>query len=220
MLPGGAPWWYSDHRSAVFARRTAILAEKKVKLERADSFSEQVFGHIKHMILAEEIKGGEYIPEEKIAQKFGLVKIVPNSHAEVVKVGLEDRKHIGQVRIQIEDLTVRLVAEKASKEDCELLSEIARACWQSAWEGDIAAVFERDSELHLKIAELSGNPYAFETMKRLEVKIQLLRTAHCTTLEKIREDIRFHEPIIDAIRDHDAEGAARLMREHLLRVHT
>jgi DNA-binding GntR family transcriptional regulator len=213
-----------------------MIPNKSVALEKPKSLSEQVFSHIKRMILSEEIKGGEHIPEERIAQafgvsrtpirealrkleKFGLVKIIPHSHAEVVKVGPEDRKHIGEVRIQMEELTTRLLAAKASDDECSLLYALAEACGSAARDGDIAAVFERDSEFHLVIADLSGNPYARDIIKSLNVKVQLLRTTYCTTLEKISKDIRMHGPIIDAIRAHDPPRAASLMRQHLQEVY-
>ncbi|MDO8944225.1 MAG: GntR family transcriptional regulator, partial [Desulfobacterales bacterium] len=65
------------------------------------SLSEQVYHYIKRLILSGEIRGGEKIPEEKVAQRFGvsrtpirealsrleeygLIQIKPRSYAEVV----------------------------------------------------------------------------------------------------------------------------------------
>ena len=81
---------------------TIMLEGVKIDLQRR-SLSEQVFQHIRRMILSEELHGGQRIPEERIAQTFGvsrtpireamrklekvgLVKIVPRSHAEVMKI--------------------------------------------------------------------------------------------------------------------------------------
>ena len=209
-----------------------MLQENSVRLQKAEKLSEQVFTHIKRMILAEQIKGGEKIPEEKIAQtfgvsrtpirealrkleKYGLIKIVPHSHAEVVKVRIEDRAYIGEVRIQLEELSTRLLAQKASPEQCDFLSTVADECDSHAENKDIAGVFEKDSEFHLEIARMSGNPYIYEILRNLNIKILLLRTIYCTTLEKIRQDLEFHKKIVEAIRNHDVDKAVYLMTEHL-----
>lgn len=209
-----------------------MLQENRVRLQKSEKLSEQVFTHVKRMILAEEIKGGEHIPEEKIAQtfgvsrtpirealrkleKYGLVKIVPHSHAEVVKVGIEDRAYIGEVRIQLEELSTRLLAENASAEQCSTLYRIAAVCDEYADRGDIAGVFEKDSEFHLEIAKLSGNPYIYDILRNLNIKILLLRTIYCTTIEKIRQDLQFHGKIVEAIQAHDTNTAVYLMTEHL-----
>ena len=210
-----------------------MLEGVKIDLQRK-SLSEQVFQHIRRMILSEELHGGQRIPEERIAQAFGvsrtpireamrkleksgLVKIVPRSHAEVIKLDPEDSQHIGEIRIELERLAVRLLAERATHEDYEVLSEIAAACQRCADKGDIGGAFEGDSELHLEIARRSGNPYVVDILEDLGVKIQLLRTTTCVSIDSIRQDIGWHDELLVAVRDHEVERAGKLMEEHISR---
>ena len=204
-----------------------MLEGLTIELEHK-SLSEQVYQHIKRMILSEELAGGQRIPEEKIAQAFGvsrtpirealrkleksgLVRIVPRSHAEVIRLDLDDARHIGEVRTALECVSVRLLAEKATPEDLQALQNIAIGCQEHADRGDIGSVFESDNDLHLEMARRSGNSYVHDLLHNLAIKIQLLRTTTCVTLENIREDIRWHQPILAAVAAHDASGAVALM---------
>ena len=161
------------------------------------------------MILAEELKGGQKIPEEKIAkifgvsrtpirealrklEKSGLIKIVPQSHAEVVKLDSNDAEKIYEVRMFLEILATNLLAKKSTEKDYKELLKIAESCEKYADKKDIANTFLKDSNLHLEIAKRSGNQYAYEILRNLDVKIQLLRTTRCISIDKISKDIDFN----------------------------
>lgn len=196
------------------------------------SLSDQVYRHIKGMILTGELKGGEKIPEEKIAtsfgvsrtpirealrklEKHGLIEIIPRRHAQVIKLEPIDKRHVGQVRLQLDTLSVRLLAERAAEEDFHELKEIAEQCSEFAHSADFAACFEKDSELHCELARRSGNPYLYEMVRNLDIKVQLLRNIEDISEKKTLEGISLHLPIIQAVFDHDAEEAERLITKHL-----
>jgi DNA-binding GntR family transcriptional regulator len=211
-----------------------LLEGLQIDLEKS-SLSEQVFRHIRRLILAEELKGGQRIPEEAIAnafgvsrtpirealrklEKHGLVKIVPRSHAEVIKLDPEDAKQLSEVRIQLESLTTRRLAKSAGEEDIKVLRELSMECARFVKEGDIANAFEKDSQLHLEIARRSGNRHAFDLLRNLNEKINLLRITHCVSLDKIAKDIEVHPAIIEAMARHDASKAEKLMIQHIRNV--
>ncbi len=198
------------------------------------TFAEQVFQHIKRLILAEQLQPGQRIPEEKIAQSFGvsrtpirealrklerygLVRIVPRSHAEVVRLDEQDARQLWQVRLELERLSVGLLAAKAGAEDCGAIRAFAEACQSAADEGDIAGTFDTDNQFHLEIAKRSGNHYIFDVLKMLSAKIHLHRTTNCTDIEKIRSDIRLHFCLVDALCAGDCVEATRLIVEHIRR---
>jgi DNA-binding GntR family transcriptional regulator len=203
----------------------------KIDLQKK-SLAEQVYQHVKRMILSEELRGGQKIPEERIAQTFGvsrtpirealrklertgLVRIVPRSHAEVIRLDPEDALHLGEVRIELECLAARLLAVKATEEDCAVLEELDATCGECAAAGDIGGVFEADNELHLEIARRGGNPYVKDILRNLAFKIQLLRTTTCVNIADIQNDLHYHADLIAAFRDHDPDEASRLMERHI-----
>jgi DNA-binding GntR family transcriptional regulator len=198
------------------------------------SIAEQLYARIKRMILAGEIKGGEPILEEKIAQDFGvsrtpvrealkrletygLIQMRPRSRAEVIKFdGKDEVRKLALVRARIEGLVVELLAEAVSEVDCAALYALVDACEASLETGDVAEIFERDSALHLAMARATDNPYVYDTLERLDAKVQLYRVSTCVTLEKISEDVRQHRQILDAVCRGDGRQAVALMESHVL----
>jgi DNA-binding GntR family transcriptional regulator len=197
------------------------------------SLSDQVFRHIKKMILNGELKGGERIPEEKIATAFGvsrtpirealrklekngLVQIIPRRHAEVVKVGQEDKIHIGQLRIQLESLSIRLLSEKATESDLHELTAIAHSCEELAGNDEWLNCFEKDSELHCEFAKRSGNPYLYDFVRTLDMKVQLLRTEEEEfAIKRGISGVKHHMNIIEAACAHETETAVQYAVKHL-----
>jgi DNA-binding GntR family transcriptional regulator len=199
-------------------------------LERK-SLADQLFIHIKKMILSQELKCGEAIPEEKIArlfgvsrtpiretlrklEKYGLVKINPRSQATIVEIAPEEARYIGEVRIVIETLATRILAKKAKSEDITSLKEIAQKCVTATAGGHSGEAFEADGLFHLEIAKRCGNPYIYSIMKNLEAKIQLIRIMNCS-LKIMMLDIQIHSQIIDAIERHNSKIASTLMQKHV-----
>ncbi len=196
------------------------------------NLSEQVYDRIKRMILNSEIKGGERISEEEIAKSFGLsrtpirealrrleryglITIKPRQYAEVVKLSLEDKEHIGKIRILLDTLAVDECIGNATDEDCDHLEEIARECISLASRGMHSELFEKDSQFHMELARISGNPYLFEIMQNLDVKVQLLRATVYSSEEDIKKGPSHHLPLTEAIRKRKKREAKALIKEHL-----
>jgi DNA-binding GntR family transcriptional regulator len=197
------------------------------------SLSEQVYCHIKRLILSGEIRGGERVPEEKVAQQFGvsrtpirealkrleeygLIQIKPRSYAEVVALDPREAGQLAILRVQLETLAVSLMAECGSEEEFRELDLIAKECDALISRGDIAATFEKDSLLHLRIARYTDNRHLYEIFEKLDAKIQLLRLVLRVPLERLKAYVKQHHDIIYAMKEGDKERAVLLMRQHII----
>jgi DNA-binding GntR family transcriptional regulator len=197
-----------------------------------NTYSEQVFHHVKRLILSETLKPGQRIPEEKIAQsfgvsrtpirealrkleKYGLVTIVPRSHAEVVSLDRESAYGLWDVRILLEAYAIARLARTATQEDVDALTDVAHRCDDAAEADDMASTFEIDNEFHLQIAQRCGNSHVFDLLNTMSAKIQLHRTTFCTDIAQVRQDIKKHYPIIEAVKRHDSEQAESLLTAHI-----
>jgi DNA-binding GntR family transcriptional regulator len=196
------------------------------------NLSDRVYNHIKRLIMTGILKGGQRIPEQVIAEKFkvsrtpirealrrleehGLVVIKPRRSTRVATVTPDDKKHIGEVRIQLSVLSVRLLAHRVTPKDCTVLRELAAKCQDYAEKGDSASCFEVDSLLHCEIAERSGHQYLADLTRILDHKVQLLRNIEEVSQEQLKERISLHIPIVEAICRHDAQAAEKMMFDHL-----
>ena len=197
-----------------------------------NSLSRQVYTHIKRMIMTQELKGGQRIPEEAIAnifgvsrtpireamrelEKNGLVIIYPRKYAEVVKMTPDDRKDVGMLRIQLDTLSVRLLCNTITEEQYRELKTIADRGDRYAEEGDLASCFDMDSAFHCKMAEFTGNKYLHDFVKSLDLKVQLIRNIMPLDPELIKEGVKLHTTIADTIYARDCAAAEELVRRHL-----
>ncbi len=204
---------------------------KKIQVERR-SLAEQLYESIKDLILSGEIEAGQRIPEEALAGKFkvsrtpvreavrrldeyGIVKIIPRSYAEVVGITEAEATEVVQVRRQLEILSVSLLAAKASQEDIKVLKRLSEQCKKFFKENNKSKVFETDSKLHLEIALRSGNSVLFQTLERLDAKIQLIRLMHCNSPDKIEANLLFHDEIIKALKNNNINESVNLIKKHI-----
>ncbi len=209
----------------------ADLKEVKKNIEKSN-LSAQVYSHIKRLIITQELKGGQRIPEEAIGnvfgvsrtpirealrelQKNGLVTIYPRKYAEVVRIRPEDRTDIGLLRIQLDTLSVRLLSEKITEEQYHELREIAEKTIEYAEKNEVALCFEADSKFHRKMAEYSGNEYLQDFVEKLDLKVQLLRNIEDLSPESIKSSVSLHLDIIEAVNQHNVEQAEKLVSIHL-----
>ena len=197
------------------------------------SLSDQVYHYIKRLILSGEIRGGEKIPEEKVAQRFGvsrtpirealsrleeygLIQIKPRSYAEVVALKPHEADQLAVIRSQLETLAVSLLTDCGTEQDFRELDLLAKECNALIVEGDIATTFERDSQFHLEIAQRTGNRHLYEICEKLDAKIQLLRLVLSIPLEKLIVYVKHHDGIVDAMKRRDKELAISLMTHHVM----
>ena len=184
------------------------------------------------MILTQQLKGRESIPEEKIAkafgvsrtpirealrrlEKYGLIKLNPGCQATVVEMSPQEARYIGEVRIVLENLAVKSLAKKASPKDIESLTELADRCVEDTNNGHLGDAYEADGLFHLEIAKRSGNPYIYSLLITLDAKLHLIRTISCNNLKIMASDIKIHYDLIEAIRRHDSKKASSISREHI-----
>jgi GntR family transcriptional regulator, rspAB operon transcriptional repressor len=197
------------------------------------SLSDQVYRYIKRMILSGAIRGGEKIPEEKVAQQFGvsrtpirealnrleeygLIAIKPRSYAVVVALEPHEAGQLAIIRSQLETLAVSLLTECGTEEDFRELELLVRECNALIAEGDIATTFEKDSLLHLEIARRTGNRHLYEICEKLDAKVQLLRLVLKIPLEKLKIYVNHHGGIVEAMKRRDKESAIALMNHHIM----
>jgi DNA-binding GntR family transcriptional regulator len=195
------------------------------------SISTQVYENIKNSIMLGELKSGERISEQNIAERlgisrtpvreglkmleqYGLVKLKARSYAEVIKLDDEEMKNLVMVRAELEGFSVKLLIAKNNEEDFLAIKKSAKECEDLLLTGNVSDVFKKDSMFHLEIATRTGNQYLVEILERLDAKIQIYRVSQCITKEEIAIAVRTHNNIVDAITKRDTVSAVRLMEKH------
>ena len=118
-----------------------------------------------------------------------------------------------ELRTAIEVQAVRQAAERATVEDIAALTGLLRQLEDD--ELSYPAALEIDFAFHRKLIEIAGNPLMRNMM---EVIYEFVLTQMTRTTPSQRENQlgrRLHKAILTAVRDHDADGAERAMRQHM-----
>jgi DNA-binding GntR family transcriptional regulator len=78
-------------------------------------------------------------------------------------------------------------------------------------------IVAHDTEFHEAIAAATGRPLLLQTLRRLHPHVQIYRLFYRQDVG--RETLAEHAAIARCLREHDAEGAAAAMTDHLAKAH-
>jgi DNA-binding GntR family transcriptional regulator len=194
------------------------------------SLVDRLIEHVFNKIASGEYPERAKITEQRLAADFGvsrtpvreavrrlsemgLLMVRPRCGIRISPVG--DLKELAAIREELETFALRLAMPRMADNDVRRLEEAAAKCEQLLTTGTRNDVFRRDGRFHLLIAEMAGNRYLERILKGLEVMVQLSRIMHCRSDAEVREAVRFHHKLIEAIRKGDNARAEQLLREHI-----
>jgi DNA-binding GntR family transcriptional regulator len=197
------------------------------------SISDQVYYHIKKMILSGELTGGKRIPEERIAEHFkvsrtpvreairklaayGLVVIKPRSYAYVATLSPKEARDITEVRLSLEKLSFRIFARVKTEEKLNELRRLSESCIRANRNFDIASAHEFDSRLHLEIARATDNLELFRMLSMLDAKLQLLRLKQSLPSDRLSHYFDQHEQLLAHLAAGDVSALDSLLDEHIV----
>jgi DNA-binding GntR family transcriptional regulator len=126
-------------------------------------------------------------------------------------------ENVYRVRIALEELSVVQTCEAADDESIASL----RSRWARGFEPEAEVLdggfVEADETFHLGVAELSGNTYLRDSLRRVNDRIRIIRMVDFTSRERIATTRAEHDEVLDAIGRRDADTARKLMRRHIER---
>ncbi len=198
-----------------------------------ESITDRVYRHIKQLILSGYLKGGEKVPEQKVAARFkvsrtpvrealrrleryGLIYIKPRSYAVVVELAPKEIREICVVRNVLEKTAFSLLSEVVTSEDLTELREIAARCSRLLRDGNQAEAFEADSLFHLEVARRTGNDHLYEIVERLDAKVQLLRLRHRIPTLGHAVYTDQHERMVELLAEKNLETIHELLEDHVM----
>lgn len=196
------------------------------------SISDQVYYHIKKMILSGDLTGGKRIPEERIADHFkvsrtpvreairklaayGLVVIKPRSYAYVATLSPKEGRDITEVRLSLEKLAFKIFARVKTPEILNELRQLNNRCIKANKSSDIASAYEFDSALHLAVARATGNEELYHMLGMLDAKLQLLRLKQSVPSDRLSHYFDQHETLLSLLAEDKLEELDELLDEHI-----
>lgn len=147
----------------------------------------------------------------KALEAEGLVTLRPRTWAIVREFTPSDIADLNEVRSAVEVLTLRLVAQRHTREELARLRATVDAELAAAEAGDPVAARRAAADFHEVATELSGNLLLREWMQVIRSRMRWLMAQHDDLLHIARE----HEALYDAIARRDVERVSELATNHL-----
>jgi DNA-binding GntR family transcriptional regulator len=198
----------------------------------SEKLAEAVLRHLSRDIVEGRLRPGMHLVETQLCEELGvsrsplreaihrlaaegLVEILPRKGAYVATLTHQDVADVFAVRAQLERLTARLAAERATEADVMELERLNRQCVSAVQRGDVNGFFKANDAFHAEVARLASNAYLAQLRHAAAQRtyrplfLYLSNTAH---LDRSNRD---HEALIEAIGRGDGAAADRLMAAHL-----
>ncbi len=202
------------------------------------SLSDQVYQRLRSAIICAELSPGVKLVELEIAaqmgtsqgpvrealqrlERDGLVEHRARSATFVTSVSTDEMYELSSVRSAIEGFACRRTAQKITPEQCDELDGLVEMMVQVGSQQNIAAFAEYDLQLHRSIVEWSGSAGLMLAWTPLSNQTQrFIVQSHPSRYSDFTEMGTRHQPIVTALRQHDADGAARAVQKHIMLIWT
>jgi DNA-binding GntR family transcriptional regulator len=194
-----------------------------------DELGIQAYRELRKLIINGTLAPGQKIIQEKLATKLGISRtplrvalhmleaenLIEPKNKTGFKVKKIDNKEILEIfdcRIALESTAAGLLAKRISGKDAEKLKSFFLPFENESSQKGNDSYKKTDTQFHNFIVEKCGNRYIDKLFKQGNLITYIERIGLIRPPEATLQD---HMDIINAIINHDSEGAARAMKAHL-----
>jgi DNA-binding GntR family transcriptional regulator len=192
---------------------------------------EVVAAEIRRMILGGELRPGERLIEDRLAERLavsrnpireamrvlgseGFLEVTARRGAFVASMSAQEAENLFDVRLALEPLSARLAAQKITAEGIARLREIQDRAKSAGAAGDLDALADLNTEFHTCVFELSENTYLAGIGSPMVKRSQWL-FRHSAS-DRAPQSWAEHQVLITAIASGDGERAEAEARRHVL----
>ncbi len=208
----------------------SLLVSAKQVFEPSAAVGPQLYQHLRERIIRTELIPGSRISEAEIANDYsvsrqpvreafiklveeGMLEVLPQRGTFVRKISPAAVMAARFVREAIEAEIVKHIVGKADEDVvADLRSQIGRQ--SKVPDSDFSDFMELDELFHRTLAVAAGVPYAWRVIQGSKSHMDRVRYLSAIRFP-IRNLVREHKAIVDAIADGSARRAETAMRRHL-----
>lgn len=197
------------------------------------SIADTVFDELHHQILRLELPPGTKLSEIDVARalgvsrqpvrdafyrlsKLGFLTIRPQRATTVSAISERAVMQARFIRMAIEVETARIACTTLTENDFQAIEAIIAQQERAVEARDPAAFHSLDDQFHREICERAGTGFAWETAR--EMKSHMDRVRFLSLSFASERAFQEHKDILAAIRAHDPDRAAQMVRMHLSRI--
>jgi DNA-binding GntR family transcriptional regulator len=200
---------------------------------RTASLVDQVWTQLRSLILTGRLGPGTRLVELEIASQMGtsqgsvreaLQRLEQDGLVErrgrrgtfVTEVSIDELREIFAVRELLEGFAARTTARSISSAQLSELQALIEQMRVAGRAGNMVGLVDADMAFHRQICLWSARPTLMRAWIPLYTQLQrFIVTTHPHYFSNLEEIADTHQPILDALRDHDPDAAARHIQEHM-----
>jgi GntR family transcriptional regulator, rspAB operon transcriptional repressor len=203
-----------------------------IAIDHRFSLPPQVYELLREKILTLQLKPGESINERWLADWLGvsrtpireainrlsangLIAIVPQVGTSVSLINVAKVREFNLIRTSLESLIVRHAAERFDGGSDLVLSGLIERQIATLEGPDLIENIAVDSQFHRTIAGISALPATWTILQHAMDEILRVRHLSARVQQALREPIKAHLAILEALRTKDPDRCERAMRSHL-----
>lgn len=220
-----------DRKASTESALTLALQRRKRRLDRSLLWR-QVYEELHQAIVSGELAPGSRLIELDIGQHFevsqatvrdalkqlandGLVMQFPRRGSFVATVDIDEAREAYRVRAVLERLAATEYCEHGDHETLSDLDAELSEMRAAATADDLPRFVEHDVAFHRIVWEATGNPLLPRIWTMIEASHRSLTLLSNRVLfDNLSEIAETHVPLVDSLRERDAELAADLFMDH------
>ena len=145
----------------------------------------------------------------------GLAEHLPRRGTFVRSPSLSQLVEMFEVMAELECMTIRLAARRATTNDIDALEKDNETCRAAVAANDTKKYYEINARLHGRIYQMSGNSFLANEARRLHDRLRPFRRLQLRVRGRMEESMAEHDIILAALRDGDAGRAMETMKKHI-----
>lgn len=191
-----------------------------------------VADRVRELIEQGDLAPGERISEKQLCERFGvsrtplrealkvlasegLVELLPNRGARVVRLTLKMVKDTYDLMGALEGLSGELACQNISDEGIRAIRALHDEMLRHYRERNLPDYFRVNQRIHEGILAASGNEVLQETYSNLSQRVKRVRYSKKMTDDFWRKAVQDHEHMILALEARDGRRLGQILRDHL-----
>jgi DNA-binding GntR family transcriptional regulator len=226
--------WIHDHAVDRQSRRSGVEDGSVGKRAKGEALG-LIVRELRDEILDGRLRAGERIHQEAVAERFGtsrlpvrealrqlqnegLVVVLPNAGAHVVRLDQTELAEVYLLRERLEPLAVERAAVALGADHLATMRREAAWMEQNDPGGREAEWLAHDRAFHMASFASAGLPRLLTIIESLWNVAEQYRRAYLSVRSGVLEPTLLeHRLLVDALERHDGEDAARVLEMHIRR---